>query len=260
MKVMKFGGASIKAPENFLEVADLILEARREDPEIVVVISAMANQTDQLVELAKKVHPSPPKRELDMLISVGERMSVSLLAMALSLKGQEAISFTGSQSGIITSATHSDAEIVDVRPHRLQAALGQGKIAIVAGFQGVSRKGEITTLGRGGSDTTAVALAVSLGAGAVDFYKDVEGIYDKDPKKGEAKIFQEIGYKEAWHLSLKGAKVLHARCIALAQKNGVVLNIRSFKTPEKVGTMVGKGVKREEILSYETVEEYETVG
>ena len=142
----------------------------------------MANTTDQLFKLARNVHPNPPAREQDMLVSVGERISISLLAMALAYQGVEAVSFTGSQSGIITCEKHSDASIVDIRPKRIQKVLDEGKTAIIAGFQGVSQKGEITTLGRGGSDTSAVALAVGLGARCVEFYKDVPGIFEEDPK------------------------------------------------------------------------------
>lgn len=240
MLVMKFGGASVKDPESFLKVAEIIIDKSHEHNEIAVVISAMANMTDQLFELAHKVHPNPPKREQDMLVSVGERISISLLAMALSLKGKEAVSFTGSQSGIITCDNHSEARILDVRPHRLIPVLDQGQIAIVAGFQGVSRRGEITTLGRGGSDTSAVALAIALGAPKVVFYKDVAGIFEADPKTHpQARLLPELSYKQALDLTIKGAKVLHPRSIELAQKNGVSLCIQSFNNPKVLGTVVG---------------------
>ena len=185
MLVMKFGGASVREAKSFITIADLIIERAKVHQESVVVVSAMGGATDQLLTLAQEIHPEPPRRELDMLISVGERVSISLLAMALSLRGREAVSFTGSQSGIITCENHTDARIVDVRPSRLLPILKKGQIAIVAGFQGVSRTGEITTLGRGGSDTTAVALAVALDAPVVEFYKDVPGSSldpQKDPK------------------------------------------------------------------------------
>lgn len=242
MIVMKFGGASVAKPESFHKIADLIIQNKIYDPKIVVVISAMGNTTDQLLSLAKSVHPNPPMREQDMLVSVGERISISLLAMALSLKGISAASFTGSQSGIITDENHSDAKIVDVRPIRLLPLLKGGAIAIVAGFQGVSRKGEITTLGRGGSDTSAVALAVALGAPKVEFYKDVPGIFSEDPKKNPAAVrFASLSYGRALELAEKGAKVLHARSITLAEKNGVRLSVRSFASPFEEGTVVGEG-------------------
>lgn len=241
MLVMKFGGASVAQPECFSQIADLILERAKEYAKIVVVVSAMGNTTDQLLELAKKVHPNPPKREQDMLVSVGERISISLLAMALSLKGKEAVSFTGSQSGIITCENHTEAKILDVRPKRLVASLDQGKIAIVAGFQGVSRTGEITTLGRGGSDTSAVALGVALQAERVEFYKDVAGVYEADPKKEpKARLLSKMTYEQALLLAEKGAKVLHARCIRLASFNGLTLSVRSFKDPQKEGTRIEK--------------------
>lgn len=221
----------------------------------VVVVSAMQGSTDQLLGLAREVHPNPPKREQDMLVSVGERISIALLAMALAKEGKEAVSFTGSQSGIITCENHSDAKIVAIRPRRLQEALILGKVAIVAGFQGMSLKGEITTLGRGGSDTSAVALAVAMGAEQVDFYKDVPGIFDSDPKKNEsARLFSELSFDDALKLAKEGAKVLHARSIELAKKNGVKLAIHSFHSPEKIGTLVGAGSERSGPLNYEESE------
>lgn len=237
MIVMKFGGASVASPLRFSKIADIILQ--RKEKRIVVVVSAMGRSTDQLLSLAKKVHPFPPKREQDMLVSVGERISISLLAMALAAKGVEAISFTGSQSGIITSSDHSDARIIDVRPKRIVSALESGKIVIVAGFQGVSKEGEITTLGRGGSDTSAVALGVALKADSVEFYKDVEGIYEKDPKKnGGVKLFSFLTYEEALKIVLSGSKVLSSRCVELAKKNLIKLRIRSFKNLKKEGTII----------------------
>jgi aspartate kinase len=243
--IMKFGGASVAEPKNFRSIAEIIALRAKEYPLLGVVVSAMGNTTDQLLELAKQVHPNPPTREQDMLVSVGERISIALLAMALSLKGSDAISFTGSQSGIITNEDHSDAKIIDVRPSRILKAFDQGRIAIVAGFQGVSRQGEITTLGRGGSDTTAVALAVALGAERVEFYKDVGGIYDRDPKKDStAKLLSRLTYQEASHLTSHGAKVLHPRCVALAEKNGVQLHVLPFSSMEKAGSVVGWNANR----------------
>ncbi len=240
--VLKFGGAAVALPENFARVAEIILK-KSEQARIVVVVSAMGDTTDQLLSLARKVHPCPPAREQDMLVSVGERISISLLAMALHLKGREAISFTGSQSGIITSSKHSEALILDVKPHRIKKALEENKIVIVAGFQGVSKEGEITTLGRGGSDTSAVALAVALKAVKVEFYKDVEGIYAEDPKNNvHATFFPYLSFEEAMKIIDKGAKVLHCRCIRLAAKNALPLHVISFYDPilcNHLGTLIG---------------------
>ncbi len=247
--VMKFGGSSVTAPENFLSIANIIVERSKVFSKIAVVISAMGNTTDQLIELAKKVHPDPPKREQDMLISVGERISSALLAMALARKGKEAISFTGSQSGIITSSNHADAVIIDVKPGRLVSHLSLGKIVIVAGFQGVGLNGEITTLGRGGSDTTAVALATALGGCKVEFYKDVSGMYAQDPKINPlAHFYHKLNYDEAIAIAKKGG-IVHPRALILAKKNGLSLRILSFleyKTGsvEELGTHIVPDIDR----------------
>ncbi|MDE3055368.1 MAG: aspartate kinase [Verrucomicrobiota bacterium] len=242
VQVLKFGGASVATPESFGRIAEIVLAQEKRAGKVVVVVSAMGDTTDQLFSLAHQVNPQPPKRELDMLVSVGERVSIALLAMALAAKGREGVSFTGSQSGIITDATHSDARIVDVRPHRLMAALQKEKIVIVAGFQGVSLQGEITTLGRGGSDTTAVALAVALQSQSVVFYKDVAGIFDADPKKvSTAKKLPCLSYQEALSLCSEESAVLHPRSLSLAEKNGVRLSIRSFMNPWQEGTEIGEG-------------------
>ncbi|MBM3208117.1 MAG: aspartate kinase [Chlamydiae bacterium] len=227
--VLKFGGASVSDPESFANVADIIIQRSESFNKCVVVVSAMGNTTSQLFELAAKVHDHPPKRELDMLVSVGERVSISLLAMALSRRSKGAISFTGSQSGIITSDHHTEARIVDVRPCRIFDQLIQNKIVIVAGFQGVSLSGEITTLGRGGSDTSAVALAVALSADKVEFYKDVKGVYSKDPKKHSDALFHdELSYDQALSIVDEGARVLHKRSLLLAKKNNLPLHVLSF--------------------------------
>ena len=226
---MKFGGASVATPESFSQVADIIVERLKTTSSIVVVVSAMGGSTDELIGLAKKVHPKPPEREQDMLISAGERISIALLAMALANKGVEAKSFTGSQSGIITTCDHSNAKIVDVRPHRILKTLKEGKVAIVAGFQGMSTEGEITTLGRGGSDTSAVAIAIAVSADCVEFYKDVAGVYSHDPKREEkAILYEKLSYQEAIDIVRQGAKVLHARSVQLAQKNLLPLHVLSF--------------------------------
>jgi aspartate kinase len=240
--IMKFGGASVSSVERFADIADIIIK-KSGNARVVVVVSAMGNTTDELLSLAKKVHPEPPPRELDMLVSVGERISISLLAMALHGKGRDAMSFTGSQSGIITTAQHSEARIIGVKPQRLLRALEENKIVIVAGFQGVSMHGEITTLGRGGSDTTAVALGVALKVRCVEFYKDVRGIYSEDPKENpEAICHPELSYADALRIARKGSGVLHPRCIELAAKNQLLLHLRSFHDPALCahpGTLIG---------------------
>lgn len=227
--VMKFGGASVATIEHFSPIASLIALRAQEYPQIAVVVSAMGDTTDQLIALAKQIHPSPPRREYDMLLTVGERISMTLLAMALFNKNLEAYSFTGSQTGIITCTRHTDAKIIDVRPHRILPHLHAGRIVIIAGFQGVSTEGEVTTLGRGGSDTSAVAIAAALGAEKVEFYKDVPGIYAEDPKVNpRANFFDTLSYDEALNITTKGAQVLHPRCIQLAKKNSLPLHVLPY--------------------------------
>lgn len=240
--VLKFGGASLKDLDHFDNVALIIQKNKKYYDRICVVVSAMEGVTDYLGSLANLVHLDPPKREKDMLLSVGERVSMSLLAMKLLGYGIEAVSLTGSQAGIITTNEHTNAKILDVRKKRLDLLFENNKIPIIAGFQGVSVDGEITTLGRGGSDTTAVALAVALGAEKVVFYKDVEGVCSKDPKKYEdAKILKSLSYNEALTVVGEGpAAVLHPRSIVLAEKNGLTMQVRSFdmKLKDKIGSMV----------------------
>lgn len=244
--VLKFGGAAVATPASFARVADLVSAQRQTHTRVVVAISAMGGMTDQLIDLAKQVHPHPPQREFDMLVSVGERISMSLLAMALCLKGQQAMSFTGSQSGIMTCWRHTEARIIDVRPQRLEEALDQGKIVIVAGFQGVSATKEITTLGRGGSDTSAVALGVALNAAQVVFFKDVPGVFDQDPKRvAEATCHARLTYAAALDIVERGAKVLHPRAIRLAASNGLPLRVRSFVQTDghHPGTLIAEPAK-----------------
>lgn len=237
--VLKFGGAACRDTEHIQRVAELI-----EGP-CVVVVSAMAGVTDELIDLAHAMHKRPPARELDMLLSCGERISMSLLAMALEKRGIEAVSLTGSQSGIITSNDHTMARIIDVRCHRASAALAEGKVVIIGGFQGVSESKEITTFGRGGSDTTAVALGIALGAERVTFYKDVPGFFDKDPKVAkEAKRFEHLSFEKAYELAIEGAKVLDPRSIALAQLNGLELFVRGMAGT--AGTRIGSGPRTSE--------------
>ncbi len=241
--VMKFGGAAVATPEMFSRCACIISEKRKKFENVIVVVSAMKGMTDHFLELVRRVNTCPPPREVDMLISVGERISMSLLAMALQkescdTKSCEAVSFTGSQAGIITTMDHNNAKIIDVRPHRILPHLKKGKIAIVAGFQGVSSCGEITTLGRGGSDTTAVALGVKLKAEKVEFYKDVSGVYSADPKEDPlAEKHLNLDYDKAIVIVSKGAKVLHERSLHLAKKNALPLHVLSFQMKEK-GTII----------------------
>lgn len=240
---MKFGGASVATPQHFSHVAEIILLRLQQFKRVAVVVSAMGDTTNQLISLASQVNPAPPRREYDMLVSVGERISISLLAMALAAKNHQAVSFTGSQSGIITCNKHSEARIVDVRPHRLLPVLDAGNVVIVAGFQGVSRHGEITTLGRGGSDTTAVALGIALGASRVEFFKDVPGIYCSDPKlNASAELKSQLTHEEALDIIRAGAKVLEARSVILAGKNEIplhVLSFHDFHQGKAVGTVIG---------------------
>jgi aspartate kinase len=240
--VMKFGGAAVASVDKFSHIADIIISRSHKYDQIIVVVSAMGDTTDDLIKLAKSVHPNPPRREYDMLVSVGERISISLLAMALSLKNKEAISFTGSQTGIITCSNHTDAKIVDVKPHRILPHLEKSRVVIVAGFQGVSVNGEITTLGRGGSDTTAVALGVALKADKVEFFKDVDGVYEEDPKSNkEAKLISELNYDDALTIVSKCPQVLQGRCIELAKKNNLLLHVLPFShfdDPNHKGTLI----------------------
>jgi aspartate kinase len=254
--VMKFGGAALSTASQFDVIADLILKKREEYAYIVIVVSAMGETTNDLITLAKSVNSSPPQRELDMLLSVGERISMSLLAMNIAKKGAEAVSFTGSQSGIITSAEHSEAKIIEVKPHRILKSLEQNKIVIVAGFQGVSRHGEITTLGRGGSDTTAVSLAIALQAEKVEFYKDVPGFFSEDPKiNTSANHLPILSYDEAIEIVAQGAKILHERSLRLARLNQIPLHILSFKEHDQ--KLSGTVINSAAILPTSPVYEYE---
>lgn len=226
---MKFGGASVETLTHFAQVAGLIASKKNEYSSIIVVVSAMQGVTDKLIGMAHAVNPFPPRREYDMLVTVGERMSCSLLAMALDVRGIPAISFTGSQAGIITTEEHAEARILDVRPNRIAPALSEGKVIVVAGFQGVSRQGAITSLGRGGSDTTAVALGVALNADHIEFYKDVPGLFSDDPKKNaSAQHYPELAFDEALQIIARTGKILHARCVRLAERNNIPLHVMTF--------------------------------
>jgi len=231
--VMKFGGTSVADPQKIRRVASRLVEAKRAGNRVVAVVSAMGHHTDELVSLAYEVSPEPKPRELDMLISVGERISCALVAMAIADLGLDAISLTGSQAGIVTDTVHGKAKIVEVRAHRIHEALDSDRIVLVAGFQGVSTDYDITTLGRGGSDTTAVALAAALGADACEIYTDVDGVFTADPRlvPGARKL-HAVSYEEMLEMAASGAKVLALRSVEFARNHGVKLHVRSTFTGE----------------------------
>ncbi len=237
--VQKYGGSSVKDAERIKRVAERIVAARKAGDDVVVVVSAMGDTTDELIDLAHQVSPLPPGRELDMLLTAGERISMALLAMAIHNQGFEARSYTGSQAGVITTSTHGKARIIDVTPGRLRQALDEGAICIVAGFQGVSQDTkDITTLGRGGSDTTAVALAAALKADVCEIYTDVDGIFSADPRVApNAKHIAQITYEEMLELAACGAKVLHLRSVEYARRFGLPIHVRSSYS-QQTGTMV----------------------
>ncbi|MEI7550349.1 MAG: aspartate kinase [Actinomycetes bacterium] len=241
MIVQKFGGSSVADAEGMKRVAQRIVATKRAGHDVVVVVSAMGDTTDELIELANQVSPMPSGRELDMLLTAGERISMALLAMAISNLGHEARSFTGSQAGIITDSAHGRARVIDVSPGRIQEALDQGAIAIVAGFQGVSQDTkDITTLGRGGSDTTAVALAAALDADVCEIYTDVDGVFSADPRiVSAARQLKSVTYEEMLELAASGAKVLHLRCVEYARRFDLPIHVRSSFS-NKEGTWVVK--------------------
>ena len=236
--VMKFGGTSVGNPDRLRAVARRIVAATEEGGRVVAVLSAMGDTTDELVALAHRISERPKPRAMDMLISVGERISCALGEMAIEDLGHEAISLTGSQAGIVTDTTHTKAKIVEVRAQRIHAALDEGKIVLVAGFQGVSTGQEITTLGRGGSDTTAVALAAALGADSCEIFTDVEGVYTADPRlvPGALKL-PAVTYEEMLEMSASGAKVMALRSVEFARNHGVRLHVRSTFS-ENEGTWI----------------------
>lgn len=237
--VQKYGGSSVATSEKIKQVARLIARRAQSGQRLCVVVSAMGKTTDQLLALAAEVSGNPSRRELDMLLSCGERASMALLAMALEDLGCKAVSLTGSQSGIITSDVHSGAKILEVRPERVLNELNKGKVVIVAGFQGVSIRREITTLGRGGSDTTAVAMAAALGAEACEIYSDVAGVLTADPKWVEgASHLPTIDFAEMEELSLFGAKVMHAQALQLAKSEGVTIHARKTGGDDAPSTLI----------------------
>ena len=227
--VQKYGGSSVADAEGIKRVAARITATKRAGQQVVVVVSAMGDTTDELIELANQVSPMPNPRELDMLLTAGERISMAVLAMAIGNLGFEARSFTGSQAGIITTSAHGRARVIDVTPGRIQEALKDGAIAIVAGFQGISQDTkDVTTLGRGGSDTTAVALAAALEADVCEIYTDVDGVFTADPRiVPTAKKLKSVTYDEMLELAASGAKVLHLRCVEYARRYELPIHVRS---------------------------------
>jgi aspartate kinase len=245
--VQKYGGSSVADVTRIRQVAERVVRTKAAGHDVVVVVSAMGDTTDELLMLAKQVSPNPERRELDMLLSAGERIAMALLSMAIRELGEDAISFTGSQSGIITNDRHVDARIVEVRPFRVQDELARGKIVVVAGYQGVSYKREVTTLGRGGSDTTAVAMAAALGAEYCEICSDVDGIYSADPRVvADARRIGHLSYEETQALAGAGAKVLNAQAVEFAKEKGIALYARATasalpgRDPSCDGTVVRK--------------------
>lgn len=237
--VQKYGGSSVADAAGIKRVAQRIVNTKKAGHDVVVVVSAMGDTTDELRDLAEQVTPLPPPRELDMLLTAGERISMALVAMAIAQLGHEARSYTGSQAGVITDAVHGKAKIIDIKPGRIEQALSEGAIAIVAGFQGVSQDTkEVTTLGRGASDTTAVALAAALGADVCEIYSDVDGVFTADPRIVKtARKLDRVSTEEMLELAASGAKILHLRCVEYARRYDMPIHVRSsFSTKE--GTWV----------------------
>ena len=241
--VQKYGGSSVADVERLQAVAQRVVATVAAGNRVVVVISAMGGTTDQLLQLAARLSDAPPRRELDMLVSAGERIASALLAMAVDQLGTPAISFTGSQCGIITNHRHTDARIMEVRPYRVQDELDEGRVVIIAGYQGVSYKREVTTLGRGGSDTTAVAMAAALGAVYCEICSDVDGVYTADPKVvPEAAHLARLGYEEMQLLALHGAKVLNAQAVEFARAHGIAIHARATSGSTRQTVIGSEGV------------------
>ncbi len=237
--VQKYGGSSVADATGIKRVAQRIVNTRRAGHDVVVVVSAMGDTTDELRDLAEQVTPLPPPRELDMLLTAGERISMALLAMAIAQLGHKAQSFTGSQAGVITDSAHGRAKIIDITPGRIVNAINSGSIAIVAGFQGVSQDTkDVTTLGRGASDTTAVALAAALGAEVCEIYSDVDGVFTADPRiVPTARKLDRVSHEEMLELAASGAKILHLRCVEYARRYGIPVHVRSSFS-QKEGTWI----------------------
>jgi aspartate kinase len=249
--VQKYGGSSVADVTRIKEVAGRVMRTRRTGHDLVVVVSAMGDTTDDLLALARQVSANPDRRELDMLLTAGERISMALLSMAIRELGGDAISFTGSQSGIITNDRHVDARIIEVRPFRVQDELARGKIVVIAGYQGVSYRREVTTLGRGGSDTTAVAMAAALGAEYCEICSDVDGVYTADPRVVSAATrIGRLSYEETQELAESGAKVLNAQAVEFAKESGIAIYVRATASalpgaePSADGTVVRQSPPR----------------
>ena len=230
--VQKYGGSSVADAAKLGKIAELIAGLKDQNIDIAVVVSAMGKTTDELVALSREISAKPPRREMDMLLSTGERITMALLSMALNARGLQAVSLTGSQAGIITNDRHNDAQVIEVRPFRVQYEMAKGKVVIIGGFQGVSYKRDITTLGRGGSDTTAVALAAALDAERCEIYSDVDGVYSADPSvAADARHLPELSYPVMQEMSMAGAKVLHANAVQFAKEKNIAIYARSACTP-----------------------------
>jgi aspartate kinase len=242
--VQKYGGSSVADADRIRRVAERIVETKKAGDDVVVVVSAMGDTTDDLLELAQQVCPAPPAQELDMLLTAGERISNALVAMAVESLGAQARSFTGSQAGVITTGAHGKAKIIDVTPGRLQSALDEGQVVLVAGFQGVSQDSKnVTTLGRGGSDTTAVALAAALGADVCEIYTDVDGIFSADPRiVADARRLNTVTFEEMLEMAACGSKVLMLRCVEYARRFHIPIHVRSSYS-DKPGTIVTGSIK-----------------
>jgi aspartate kinase len=249
--VQKYGGSSVSDVQKLRRVAERVMRTRAAGHEVVVVVSAMGDTTDELLAMAKQVSPNPDRRELDMLLSAGERISMALLSMAIRELGGDAISFTGSQSGLITNDRHVDARIIEVRPFRVQDELARGRIVVIAGYQGVSYKKEVTTLGRGGSDTTAVAMAAALSAEYCEICSDVDGVYSADPRVvSTARRIGTLSYEETQEMAESGAKVLNAQAVEFAKERGIAIYARATggplpgPDPSSDGTVVRRDAPR----------------
>jgi aspartate kinase len=249
--VQKYGGSSVADVDRIRQVAERVMRTQQAGYDVAVVVSAMGDTTDELLALARKVSPNPARRELDMLLSAGERISMALLSMAIRELGGDAISFTGSQSGIITNDRHVDARIIEVRPFRVQDELARGRVVVIAGYQGVSYRREVTTLGRGGSDTTAVAMAAALGAEWCEICSDVDGVYTTDPRiVPQARRIGAISYEETQELAEAGAKVLNAQAVEFAKEKAIAIYARATASalpgadPSSDGTVVRRDAPR----------------
>jgi len=244
--VQKYGGSSVADVERLKKIASLIANVKNQGIDVVVVVSAMGKTTNQLIEMAKAISTEPPRREMDMLLSTGERTSMALLCIALHQEGIESISLTGSQAGIITNDRHNDARVIEVRPIRVIDEIEKGKVVVIGGFQGVSYKRDITTLGRGGSDTSAVALAAALNADRCEIYSDVDGVYTSDPNViSDAKHLPEISYQQIQEMAESGAKVLNAQAVQFAKEAKIALYARDTFNPGK--ETIIKDVSKQEL-------------